>query len=771
MRFGIGQSAERPEDQRFLTGAGRYSDDIDAAHQTHAVIVHSPHAYARVVSIVSERARNAPGVIAVFTGADVAKAKLGGLPFIMDTSLADGTPIAPPHRAMLVKDTVRFTGDYVAMVVAETPAQAKDAADLIVVEYEEFPAVTATSKAADIEAPLVWPACPRNICFERRFGDFDAVDAGFEKAAHVTQLDIPVSRVAQVPMEPRAALGVYDRGADRYTLYSGVQNPHDMRKELSSVLGIPQTRLRVVSPDMGGGFGMRGTIFPELALVLWASKVLGRPVKWLGDRSAAFLVDDHGRDVIIKMALALDEAGKFLAVRAAVTANVGAYLAWFGAFPAFVNLGSMAGPYRTPAICAHVTGVYTHTTPVSAYRGAGRPEAALAIEQAVDQAARELGIDRIELRRRNLIPADMMPFKTGLTYTYDSGEFEANINQVIKLVDYSGFETRRAEASERGKIRGLGIVYSVEQSAGPSDEGADIRFDPNGNATVTTGLHSHGQGHETVFRQLLCDALGLEFEQIRYVQGDTDLIPVGGGTGGSRSAGVGSGALLRASGHIIEKGRHIAAHLLEAAIEDIEFNDGRFEIVGTDRSVTITEVARTSFDAAVRPPDIDGGLSAFATYSHKAPTFPNGCHACELEIDPDTGNIDLLRYVVVKDVGTVMNPRLLRGQLQGGIVQGLGQMVTEQIVWDENAQLITGSFMDYCLPTAALVPFCEIETNEVPTLTNPLGIKGAGEAGTVGALSCAAAAVDDALIGAGAGKVPMPATSERVWRALQARDR
>ena len=504
--------------------------------------------------------------------------------------------------------------------------------------------------------------------------------------------------------------------------------------------------------------------------MLWASKLLGRPVKWLADRSASFLVDDHGRDVIFQMALALDDVGQFLAVRAHVTANVGAYLTWFGAFPAFVNLGSMAGPYRTPAICAHVTGVYTHTTPVSAYRGAGRPEAALAIEQAVDQAARELSLDRIELRRKNLIPSDAMPFRTGFTYVYDSGEFEANINQVMALIDYSRFENRRNEAAARGKIRGLGIVYTVEQSAGPSDEGADIRFDPNGNATVTTGLHSHGQGHETVFRQLLCDALGLSFEQVRYIQGDTDLIPVGGGTGGSRSSGVGSGALLRASHYIIEKGQRIAAHLLEAASEDIEFNDGRFEIVGTDRSVSITEVARASFQSATRPHDMDGGLWAFATFSHKAPTFPNGCHACEIEIDPDTGRIEILRYVVVKDVGTVMNPRLLRGQLQGGIVQGLGQIITEQVLWDENGQMITGSFMDYCLPSADFVPFCEIETNEVATTTNPRGIKGAGEAGTVGALSCAAAAVDDALTAVGVPRLAMPATPERVWRALKHRN-
>ena len=766
MRFGIGQSAERIEDQRFLTGAGRYSDDINAAHQAHAVIVHSPHAHARIVSIDNKEALSAAGVIAVFTGADAAEAGLCSLPFMLETTLADGTPIAPPIRPTLVADTVRFAGDYVAMVVAETAAQARDAADLVAVEYEELPVVTGTTAAGAQDAPLVWPECPRNICFERHFGDFDAVDTAFERAAHVTRLEVPVSRIAQVPMEPRAALGVYDRGEDRYTLQSGVQNPHDMRKVVAEVLNIPETKLRIVSPDMGGGFGMRGTVFPELALVLWAARILGRPVKWLGDRSASFLVDDQGRDVVIQVALALSAAGEFLALRTRVTANVGAYLTWFGGYPAFNNLGSLAGPYCTPAICAHVTGVYSHTTPVSAYRGAGRPEAALAIEQAVDQAARELGVDRIELRRRNLIAPDAMPFKTGLSYVYDSGAFEANIDRVSELIDYAGFEGRRAETRARGHIRGIGIVYTVEQAAGPSDEGADIRFDPDGNATVTTGLHSHGQGHETVFRQLLSDTLGLSFEQVRYVQGDTDLIPVGGGTGGSRSAGIGSGALLRASGYIIEKGRRIAAHLMEAATEDIEFRDGRFEIAGTDRSVGITEVARASFDLSARPPDIDGGLSAFATYTHKAPTFPNGCHACEVDIDPETGKIDVLRYVVVKDVGTVMNPRLLRGQLQGGIVQGFGQIVTEQIVWDEDGQMITGSFMDYCLPRANQVPFCEIETNEVPTPTNPRGIKGAGEAGTVGGFACVAAAVDDALIDAGAGRISMPATPERVWRAL-----
>ena len=768
MRFGIGQSAERPEDKRFLTGTGRYSDDINLAHQSHAAIVHSPHSHARIVSIDSRQALDAPGVIAVFTGADISDAELGDLPTIMQTTRADGTPLSAPARAMLVKDTVRFAGDYVAMVIAQTAAQAKDAADLVAVEYEVLPAVTATSAAAADDAPLVWPANPNNISFERRLGNFDAVRSALETAAHVTRIDLPVSRIAQVPMEPRCALGIYDRGEDRYTLYTGVQNPHDMRREIAhEVLHIPETRLRVVSPDMGGGFGMRSTVFPEMALVLWAARQLGRPVKWLGDRSAAFLVDDQARDAMIRVELGLNAAAEFLAIRVRKTANVGAYLSWYGGYPAFGNLGSLAGPYRTPVICAHVTGVYTHTTPVAPYRGAGRPEAALAIEQAVDQAARELGIDRVEIRRRNLIPASAMPFQTGLTYLYDSGEFEANIDRVVETVDYEGFETRRAASTASGKIRGLGVVYTVEQSAGPSDEGADIRFDANGDATVTTGLHSHGQGHETVFRQLLCDALGLDFEQVRYVQGDTDLIPVGGGTGGSRSAGVGSGALLRASDQIIEKGRHIAAHLMEAASEDIEFSDGRFEIAGTDRSVGITEVARTAFDASARPPDMDGGLSAFATFRHKAPTFPNGCHASEVEIDPDTGKTEILRYVVCKDVGTVMNPRLLRGQLQGGIVQGFGQIMTEQVVWGEDGQPITGSFMDYCLPKADNVPFCEIETNEVPTPTNPLGIKGAGEAGTVGGLSCVAAAMDDALTSVGAGRIAMPATPERVWRTLQ----
>ena len=680
----------------------------------------------------------------------------------------DGQPAFDPPHTALAEHTVRFVGDYVAMVVAESAALARNAADLVYVDYEVLPAVTSTTDANRKGSPLVWTECPNNVAFEHRVGDFAAVESAFQAAAHATLIEVPVSRIAQCPMEPRSALGVYDPSQDRYTLYSGIQNPHDLRRAMATkVLHIPETKLRIVSPDMGGAFGMRSNVFPELVLVLWAAKKLGRPVKWLGDRSAAFLVDDQGRDVVMTAELALDADGHFLAVRMQSIANVGAYLGYYGAISAYVNLGSLAGPYRTPAICAHVTGVYSHSTPVGPYRGAGRPEAALAIEQVVDQAARELEVDRVALRRRNLIPPEAMPFQTGLTFRYDSGEFEANIDRVVAAIDYSGFESRRQAARDDRKLRGLGIVYTIEQSAGPSEEGADTRFDADGNATVTTGLHSHGQGHETVFRQVISDTLGLDFEQVRYVQGDTDLIPLGGGTGGSRSSGFGSGALLRASEQIIEKGRELAAHLMEAASEDIEFSDGNFVIAGTDRSLPISEVASASFDLTARPADMDGGLPAFATFSHRAPTFPNGCHACEIEIDPETGSMQVLHYAVVKDVGTVMNPMLLRGQLQGGIVQGFGQIVLEQMLWDEDGQPVTGSFMDYCLPRADQVPFCEIQTNEVPTPTNPLGIKGAGESGTVGGLSCFAAAVDDALTSVGADRVPMAATPERIWRSLR----
>ncbi len=772
MKFGLGQSAPRVEDSRLLSGGGRFTDDLNLPNQAWSYLLRSPHAHGRIRAIDIGRARAAPGVIAVFTGADVEADGLGGMPCLapelVPLERPDGAPMFLPPRPALVGDKVRFVGDYVAFVVAESVNQAKDAAELIEVDYEVLPANTATSDAVAANAPVVWQDCPDNICFRLELGDKAAVEAAFADADHITRIEVPISRVAVNPMEPRAALGAHDRFEDRYTLISGTQFPHDLRGWLArSVLGVPESKLRVVSPDMGGSFGLRANTFPEMALVLWAAKKLGRPVKWTNVRADGFL-DEQARDFVMEVELALDHDGRFLALRVRNIANLGAYLTVFGPLPAFGNLGGLAGVYRTPAIHVDVLGVFTHTAPTCPYRGAGRPEATLALEQVIDRAARELAIDRVSLRRRNIIPPEAMPFKTGLTYTYDCGEFEHNMDRALALADAAGFERRRAAARAGGRLRGLGVANAIEQAAGMFDEGAEIRFDREGNAVVLMGTHSHGQGHETVFRQLLADRLGLDFEQVRYVEGDTDLVGYGHGTGGSRVAGLGGAALFGAAGKIIDKGRRIAAHHLEAAAVDVAFADGRFTVVGTDRSLDLPAVAALAFKPAELPVGMDSGLQGFATFRAPAPTFPNACHVSEVAIDPETGVVDILRYVAVDDVGTVMNPMLLEGQLHGGIAQGIGQILMERVVWDRSGQVLTGSFMDYGMPRADDLPAFEIETNPVPTAVNPLGVKGAGEAGTVGAMACLMNAIVDALAPLGIHELAMPATPERVWRAIQA---
>ena len=770
MKFGLGQAAPRVEDRRFLKGGGRYTDDINLPNQAWSHILRSPHAHARIRSIDVEAARTAPGVLAVFTGADVASAGLGDMPClaakVAPLKRPDGAPIFQPPRPALVMDKVAFVGDYVAFVVADSRDQARDAAELIEVDYEPLPVNVRTAAAIGDEAPAVWEGCPDNICFRMELGDKAAVAQAIESADHVTRLKLPMCRVAINPMEPRAAIGSYDPFEDRYTLYSGNQFPHDMRNWLSeSVLGVAESQIRIVSPDMGGSFGLRANIFPELPLVLWAAKKLNRPVKWTNERSDGIL-DEQARDMVMEVELAVDKNGRFLALRVQCLANMGAYLSNFGPLPAFGNLGGVAGVYQTPAIFGEVLGVFTNTSPTGPYRGAGRPEATSAIEQAIDLAARELGIDRIELRRRNIIPPTAMPYQTALTYNYDCGEFERNMDRALTIADAASFEARRDEARQEGRLRGLGLANSIEQAAGMFDEGGEIRFDRQGHATIHMGTHSHGQGHETVFRQLLSEKLGLEFEAMRYVQGDTDLISYGHGTGGSRVSGLGGSALLGAAEKIIEKGRQIAAHSLEAPEIDIEFEDGRFTVAGTDRSLTLTDIAGIAFQPSLLPPGMDSGLQGFATFNATAPTFPNACHVSELEIDPETGVIRIVKYVAVDDVGTVMNPLLLKGQLHGGIVQGAGQILGEQIQWDDTGQVLTGSFMDYLMPRADTFPYFEIETNSVPSPRNPLGIKGAGEAGTVGAVACLTSAILDALAPLGIRELDMPATPEKIWRAI-----
>ncbi|MCY4239144.1 MAG: xanthine dehydrogenase family protein molybdopterin-binding subunit [Rhodospirillaceae bacterium] len=772
MKFGLGQSIPRWEDPRLLRGGGRYTDDLNRPDQAYGHVLRSSCAHATIDRIDMTAALEAPGVLAILVHDDWAADALGVLPslapMLLPLKRPDDTPIHEPYRPPLAPGVVKFVGDPVAFVVAETAAQARDAAELIDIDYEELPAVIRTEEAVTDDAALVWPDLGDNVSFRQSMGDWEAVDGIFQTAAHVVSMDLPINRVAQNPMEPRAALGEYDRYADRYTLWTGTQGPHDNRNLLAQfTLKIPISKLRLVSPDMGGGFGLRGGLFPEMPLVVWAARKVGRPVKWKGDRSEHFLVDDQGRDSRLTAELALSEEGDFLATRVKSVAALGAYCSFFGPLPTFGNMGAIVGMYKTGAAAVDVTAVFTNTCPIGPYRGAGRPESIYLCEMLVERAAAEMGFDRVALRRRNLIPEDAMPFQTGLQYRYDCGQFETNMDKALAAADYAGFERRRQESAARSKLRGFGITNAIEQSAGLGDEGAEIRFDPEGGVTLTVGTLSHGQGHETVFRQALCNTLGLEFEQIRFVQGDTDIVAYGHGTYGSRSSGLGSGVIQAASNKIIEKGKIIAAHHFETATTDVEFNDGTFSVAGTDKIIAITEIARLAHNFFGAPGGGENGLCASATFRHPGPTFPNGTHCCELEIDPETGMAELLNWVAINDVGTVMNPLLLKGQLHGGIVQGAGQILMEDIVWDENGQLITGSFMDYAVPRAEDMPSITVCSSPTITKTNPLGIKGAGEAGCVGGMACTMIALLDAVRPAGVTELPMPATPMAVWQALQ----
>lgn len=771
MKFGMGQAIPRWEDPRLITGGGRYTDDHAAPNMARAYFLRSPHAHARIRKIDVKPALEMPGVLVAYTGKDAAA--LGNLPCrvveMFPLKRMDGSPVFHPPRKCIVEHTAKHVGDIVAMVVAETVNQAKDAAEAIEIDYEELPSVTDPAAAAKTGAPKVWAECPDNVAYVQRLGDAAAVDAAFAKAAHTVSYEWRNTRVSQHWMEPRAALGVYDPHDDRYTLISGTQGAHDTRNFIAqNILRIADNRLRVISPDMGGGFGGRSNSYPEMALVLWAAKKLGRPVKWNQERGEAFLADDQGRDTWNKVELALDAEGVFLGLRVRTVATVGAYMSVFGPWPSFANAGGLAGVYRTPAIFTEVLGTVTNTPTIGPYRGAGRPEASFCIEIAIDLAARKLGMDRVELRRKNLIPTGKYPWKTPLTYVYDSGEFETVLDKTLANADWKGFAARKRESEKRGKLRGLGVSYTIEQSAGGFDEACELRVEAGGSATLLIGTHSHGQGHETVFRQLLADKLGLEFEDIRIVQGDSDIVAHGHGTFGSRSSGLGGAVIKLASERIVEKAKQIAAHRLEAAPDDIEFRNGRFAVAGTDKAVTWKEVAKLAYAPRMLPPGMEAGLAATAGFTPPAPTFPNGCHVCEVEIDPDTGVVRVDRYTIVDDVGTVMNPLLLKGQIHGGVVQGLGQILLENMQFDaDSGQVLTGSLMDYALPRADDVPNFAVETHAVPTPTNPLGIKGAGEAGTVGAMPCVQSAILDALAPLGISWIDMPASPHRVWDALR----
>jgi carbon-monoxide dehydrogenase large subunit len=766
--FAIGQPVARFEDQRLLRGGGRYSDDISLPGMVHGVVVRSPHAHARIVRVDTDAAKAAPGVFAVLTGADWASSGHGDLPVSKaGWKRAGGQGMYRPPYPALVADRVRYVGDPVAFVIAESRAQAVDAADLVTVEYEPLPAVAATDCALLPGAPLVWDDCASNICFAHQVGDREKTEEAFGRADHVVTRNFVINRVYAAAMEPRAALGDYDAAEDRYTIYTPLQRAHQYQIELAATLGIPAHKLRVVARDVGGSFGNKSAVYNEVPLTLWASRVVGRPVKWTATRSESFLADAHGRDNVSEVSLALARDGTFLGMKVKNVVAIGAYLQTGGDTSSTGNLGTLAGVYRTPAIHVDVTTVFTNTNPMRPYRGNGRPEAAYLIERIIDEAAAELGFDRVEIRRKNIIPPDAMPFKTGLTFTYDCGNFEENMDMALKLGDFAGFETRRAEARTRGKLRGFGISNSIERAAAPGYEMGEVRFDRGGTCTIISGAINQGQGHETVFKQLVCDRLGLDPNEVEYISGDTDRVAAGEGTGGSRSATIGGSALHLSSEKIIAKGKAIAAKALEVEAGDVDFADGVFSSTKSNRSLTIKEVAKLAVNPKAMPAGMEPGLIASTLYRNPTVNYPNGCHVCELEIDIETGRVQLLSYNVVDDVGVVMNPLLLHGQIQGGVAQGIGQMLMENIHFDpETGQNLSGSFMDYAMPHAA--DFCDIhvESNPVPTKTNPLGVKGAGEAGNVGALPAIGSAIADALAPLGIREVPMPATAEKLWRLI-----
>ena len=766
--WGIGQSVPRFEDPRLVRGEGRYVGDMTFPGTVPGYVVRSPHAHARIKSIDVSKAKTAPGVLAVLTGEDWDKSGFGDLPVPAGPKRRDGSPLYRPRYRALARDRVRWVGDYVAFIVAETVNQAMDAAELVEVDYEPLPAIISTADAIKPGAPLVWDDCPNNICFVHLEGDKAATDAAFEKAAHVVKHHFVINRVTAASMEPRGSIGIYRPYDDHYTIYTTLQRNFTFRDELAkSVLKVPEHKVRVVSGDIGGSFGMKSAVYNEVALVLWAAKVTGRPVKWISTRSEAFLSDGQARDNVTDAELALDKDGNFLGLRVNVIANVGAFLQVGG--QSFVgNLGTLAGVYKTPAVYADVTAVLTNTNPVRPYRGNGRPESAYVIERIIDVAADQLGIDPADLRRKNSIPPDAMPFKTGLTFTYDSGEFAKNMDEALHMADAHGFAKRRAESLEKGKLRGFGFSNTIERAAGPGYEGAEIRFDRSGSITLFSGSNNQGQGHETAFKQIVCDRLGVDPKEITYVSGDTDTVFFGEGTGGSRSAATGGSAVAAAADKIIAKAKQIAAHVLKVGVDDLKFEDGIFSSQKTNQTVTIGDVARTAANPAKLPKGLEPSLIETSVFSLEKENFPNGAHVCEVEIDQDTGVVEIVRYSVVDDVGIVLNPLLVYGQITGGVAQGIGQILMEDIHFDpDSGQLVTGSFMDYAMPRADSISALAIHSNPVPTKTNPLGVKGCGEAGCVGAMPAVANAIVDALSVYGIHHIEMPATPERVWRAIK----
>jgi carbon-monoxide dehydrogenase large subunit len=767
MKFGIGQPVRRTEDPMLVRGEGCYTDDVKLTGEAYAVMVRSRIAHGVIKGIDTAAARKMPGVLGVYTGADLAA--YGTLKCIVPFNNRDGTPMKRPPRPALATDKVRFVGDPVAFVVADTLLQAKDAAEAIEVDIDALPAVVRPEEAARPGAPLIHDEAPGNVALDYHFGDSEQVAAAFAKAAHVTRLKLVNSRVVVNAMEPRAAIGIHDPASGRFTLHAPSQGAFGMRGNMAEILKVEPKQVRILTGHVGGSFGMKSAPFPEYVCVLHAARALGRPVKWTDERSGSFVSDSHGRDHDLTAELALDADGTFLALRITNFGNMGGFLAQVAPMPSTLNtVKNVQSVYRTPLIEVSTKCMFTNTSHVSAYRGAGRPEGNYYMERVIDAAAAEMGIDRLELRRRNQIRPREIPIKTASGSIYDSGDFPGVLKHALEVADVKGFARRKRESRKRGKVRGLGIGSFLEVTAPPSKEMGGIRFEADGTVTIITGTLDYGQGHAAPFAQVLSDKLGIPFERIRLLQGDSDELLAGGGTGGSKSIMHSGTAIVEASAKVIDQGKQIASHVLEAAAADIEFAHGRFVIAGTDRAIGIMELADKLRSGLNLPEGVPSTLDIrHVSDGPGASTYPNGCHVCEVELDPDTGVIAVVKYSSVNDFGTVINPLIVEGQLHGGVIQGIGQALMEMTVYDEDGQFLTGSFMDYALPRASDSPEVAVVDHPVPATTNVLGVKGCGEAGCAGSLTSVMNAIADALSEFGIPHMDMPATPYRVWRAIQ----
>jgi carbon-monoxide dehydrogenase large subunit len=773
---GIGQRVARKEDKRFITGKGRYTDDVKMMGQTFAHFVRSPHAHARIGRIDSTAAAAMPGVIAVLTGAELVGDKVGNLICGWMVHSKDGTPMKMGAWPAMAPETVRFVGQAVAVVIAETKDQARDAAEAVVVDYEELPAVIDVMSSIADGAPQLHPEAPGNRVYEWSIGDKAATEAALSGAAHVVKFDLTNNRLVPNPMEPRAALAFYDEADDHFTLYTTSQNPHVARLVLSAFYNIaPENKLRVIAPDVGGGFGSKIYIYPEEIVALWACKKVGRPVKWTSDRTEAFLTDAHGRDHVSHAELAFDANHKILGLKVHTYANFGAYMSLFSScVPTYLYATLLSGQYVIPAIYAEVDGVYTNTVPVDAYRGAGRPEATYLLERLMEVSARQLGVDPAELRRKNFITS--FPYQTPVIMTYDAGDYNASLDAALKAIDYAGFPARKAEAASRGKLRGIGLSCYIEACGiAPSKavgslgagvglwESAEVRVNPVGTVEVLTGSHSHGQGHETTFAQLITERLGIPLDQVSIVHGDTDKVQFGMGTYGSRSGAVGMSAIVKAMDKVEAKAKKIAAHLMEAAEGDIVIEGGEFKVAGTDKKMPFALVALAAYTGHNLPDGMEPGLKEGAFYDPTNFTFPAGSYVCEVEIDPDTGKTQVVNFTAADDFGRMINPMIVEGQVHGGIVQGIGQALLEGAHYTPDGQLLTASYMDYTMPRADDVPSFDLHHTTTLCPGNPLGMKGCGEAGAIGSPPAVINAITNAI---GNDNLAMPATPERVWRAI-----